>query len=140
MKRGNKFASLKKGDFGSGWSPTRALSRLDFARERDRTRTYTRRDAVAPNLASLCTHARHPDDTKKRVLPFSTLPLHLLVPPVLFFLLLPSLAPACTFVCLNWVAFYARASSVNRILNYYSDCVSLPHRYLRSLLIFESQR
>jgi len=30
-----------------------------------------------------------------------------------------------TFVCLNWVAFYTRAWSVNRILNYYSDCVSL---------------
>lgn len=28
-----------------------------------------------------------------------------------------------TFVCLNWVAFYTRAWSVNRILNYYSDCV-----------------
>lgn len=39
--------------------------------------------------------------------------------------------PACTFVCLNWVAFYARASNVNRILNYYSDCVSpSPRRYL----------
>jgi len=30
-----------------------------------------------------------------------------------------------TFVCLNWVASYTRAWSVNRILNYYSDCVSL---------------
>lgn len=35
-----------------------------------------------------------------------------------------------TFVCLNWVAFYTRAWSVNRILNYYSDCVLPASRYL----------
>lgn len=35
-----------------------------------------------------------------------------------------------TFVCLNWVAFYTRAWSVNRILNYYSDCVLPAPRYL----------
>lgn len=41
-----------------------------------------------------------------------------------------------TFVCLNWVAFYTRAWSVNRILNYYSDCV-LPGAPIspRSLLV-----
>lgn len=47
--------------------------------------------------------------------------------------------PASTFLCLNWVAFYARASNVNRILNYYSDCVSPAPRYLlATLLISES--
>lgn len=65
-----------------------------------------------------------------------------LIPPSLLApLLLPHLAAASTpsltyrihtFVCLNWVAFYTRAWSVNRILNYYSDCVSLGEvsRYL----------
>ena len=48
--------------------------------------------------------------------------------------------PACTFVCLNWVAFYARASNVNRILNYYSDCISPVLRYLSATLLISESR
>lgn len=47
--------------------------------------------------------------------------------------------PTCTFVCLNWVAFYARASNVNRILNYYSDCVSPAPRYLLATLLISER-